>query len=439
MDICNCFLDTNTFLHYRHFMEVNWPKELTEERVVLIICSTVLNELDRKKHSEQNVKIRERAKSIISKLNELSEKDKPVKIRDNVELFFLIGEPNIDWTFEGLDQAVYDDRLIATIIGESKTNNNIVLVTADLGLKLKAKARGIDCRSLSEELFLQPEKTAEEKELIRLREELKQLRNSMPELGLHVKEGSTSDIKCFSLKKITPLSEVEIEDSLNELRKKLQYISPILRAQTLALSGIWPSEEEIERYRIDVEKYISRMHDYYVEELKYKSQLSKIIELQFILENKGGCPAEDIEVFTYFPDGFDLHDGSGLPKEPFKPELPTSPQSLFEKMKADIASYADNFNRFNYTGIPFLPFKPFNPVFRSEAPSGPHIKIINSYEVRYALQKLKHGFLAEFDPIYVLFPSIEEAKSFHIEYQIHAANHPKPFKGKLQIVLKTEN
>jgi predicted ribonuclease YlaK len=135
---CYCFVDTNTFLHYRFFMEIDWCREIGADHVILVVCSTVLSELDDKKLTGADSKIRDRAKKVISKLAEIADVNRRIQIRPirpNVELQFLPKEPNIDWESEGLDPRVRDDRIIAKILCERASKNNIVLVAADFGLK----------------------------------------------------------------------------------------------------------------------------------------------------------------------------------------------------------------------------------------------------------------------------------------------------------------
>ena len=70
--------------------------------------------------------------------------------------------------------------------------------------------------------------------------------------------------------------------------------------------------------------------------------------------------------------------------------------------------------------------------------SAPKIKHTNSYDVSYHVQKVKHNLHESFNPLYIVFDSFEEARSFHIDYRILAANIPDEIKGKLNIVLKKE-
>jgi len=62
-----CFIDTNTFLHYRMFTEIEWSKLINSNSVLLIVCPDVLRELDQKKFSENDINIRNMARKVISK------------------------------------------------------------------------------------------------------------------------------------------------------------------------------------------------------------------------------------------------------------------------------------------------------------------------------------------------------------------------------------
>ena len=68
-------------------------------------------------------------------------------------------------------------------------------------------------------------------------------------------------------------------------------------------------------------------------------------------------------------------------------------------------------------------------------PSGPLIRKTNSYEVRYSLNKLKHGIQVYLKPVHIMFKSIDLANSFKISYSILADNLPEPSSGNLHIVI----
>lgn len=67
-----CFIDTNSFLHYRMFTDINWSKITNSTSVLLIVCPAVSSELDKKKHSDNDINIRNRAQRVISKMSKMA-------------------------------------------------------------------------------------------------------------------------------------------------------------------------------------------------------------------------------------------------------------------------------------------------------------------------------------------------------------------------------
>jgi hypothetical protein len=70
--------------------------------------------------------------------------------------------------------------------------------------------------------------------------------------------------------------------------------------------------------------------------------------------------------------------------------------------------------------------------------SRPSIRRTKSYDVNVSVSKAKHGLIEHLDPIYVVFDSFKEAKSFAIDYKIHAANIPDVIEGKLSVQVSKE-
>lgn len=431
--ILNFYVDTNTFLHFQFFTEVNWCHELRVEQVVLVACPAVLHELDEKKFSD-DAKVRERARKVISKLAELADRGQHAEIRKGVEILFVTKEPDVDWDAEGLSKDILDDRIIATILSEESTKDNPLLVTADLGLRLKAQSKNISCRSLPESLRLSQKKSPEEEELKRLRERLSRLENRLPALTLKLasEENEPGDFVRFPLKKVPPLAEADIEVKMAEIRKNYQQppSSPAANPM-LAFLSLGISQTEIDPYNKEVEEYLKQMPDYLRSKQAYDEFLARTITLRPCLVNGGNSPAEDIDIFMQFPDGFSLVDDERFPKPPPSPQKPTPPRTLIE-MFQQMGAYPD------------LLGKIYIPSFRShlrppDSPKGPFIKKTSSYEVKFFVPKLKHGLMVELDPIHLIFPSFESAHPFHVDYSIIAANHPEEIKGKVHIIVTVKN
>jgi rRNA-processing protein FCF1 len=429
-DVCHCYLDTNTFLHYQLFTEVDWCEELKSSCVVLIVCSAVLSELDKKKFSDSDSRIRNRAKKVISKLSEIASQN---EVRTNVQLLFLTNEPKIQWEHEGLDPGIIDDRIIGTILSEEGTKRGAVLMTADLGLRLKAQARGIQCHTLSEQMML-PTKTPEEEEIGKLRERLQRFEHRLPKLSLKLlSQGKIADFAEFSLKKLAPLTQADIEAEVAKIRNQQQKFVPPSRgvgAVLASLSAGFP-QSEIDRYNKEIEEYAKQVRDYLKGKWVHRELLSRTLRLRFALVNNGSSPGEDIDIFLHFPDGFKLVDNEGLPKGPTAPQQPTPPRTMIEMFQ--------DMGRLNIPYLPRISPSVINPHTRPDVPKGPLIKKTNSYEVSFSVQRLKHGLQTIFDPLFTVFPSIESVCSFGIDYRVLAANLPGEIKRDVHVILKVED
>ena len=68
--------------------------------------------------------------------------------------------------------------------------------------------------------------------------------------------------------------------------------------------------------------------------------------------------------------------------------------------------------------------------------SSPEIEEVSSYRASFHVQRLKHDREVSFDSLYVVYPSIEDAFSFEVDYQIHSASLPEEETGELQVVVQ---
>ena len=125
----------------------------------------------------------------------------------------------------------------------------------------------------------------------------------------------------------------------------------------------------------------------------------------------------------HFPDGFTLYDEKHPPKVPEEPAVPSKEMNLFPQAS-------------------LLSTMPYFPDIKSRLPqprdpSVPRIRKTNSYNVEFECDKLQHGFIWEFAPLFVTFDSWESAKSFSIDYVIRAGNMIDAEEGKLGVVVES--
>jgi hypothetical protein len=132
-----------------------------------------------------------------------------------------------------------------------------------------------------------------------------------------------------------------------------------------------------------------------------------------MLDNSGGCPALDIDVFLHFPNGFHLFSFNEQPKfvkEPTPPELPF-PFSLARMSNLSAALFQ-------------TPALALNSRYTASNVSDPSIKKTNSYDVKLKVNSLKHKCNESLGKYVLIFDSYETASTFQIKYELNAENVP---------------
>ena len=154
--------------------------------------------------------------------------------------------------------------------------------------------------------------------------------------------------------------------------------------------------------------------------------------LSIILINDGSCPADDIDIFMHFPDGFELFDEDEYEKEPEAPKPPRKPRSIWEEAEARFSMGSFNFGDHGLyspgLGHLRLPASPSNV-------SGPKIERTKSYDVKVNVRKAKHGIEEALDVMYLTFEPSAVVRGFTIDYAIHASNLPTHITGKLNVIV----
>src|SRR6266446_2860742 len=164
------FVDTNVLLHYRRLEEIDWLSLSKSKEVVIVLCPAVIRELDRLKVGHPQSKFRRRAQEIIAILHSKHSGVDSELIRASVRLEFLAEDPSIDFSAHKLRLELDDDWLIASILEwrRKRPGDEIRIVSADLGVSIKAKAHGILALAPREADKLAEELDADEKRLKKL-------------------------------------------------------------------------------------------------------------------------------------------------------------------------------------------------------------------------------------------------------------------------------
>jgi hypothetical protein len=418
------FTDTNLFEQFQPITDIDWLSLAKCTSATLIIPAVTLKELNEHKDGASRGRLKRKAASALSALRRYSVEPAPVYVRPSVEIEFRPAEPNINFAEYHLSEGVEDDRLLAAGIQFSIENAldglSVLITTGDFGLELKAKSQTLVAPlALPEAYRLPPEPDDEEKQIAEMKRRLLQLERAAPGLTLSFQ----NDAK---FAKISVSSSGSVEDfGIKEVMLQERSDRPFL--QDHAPTGIvgWQfslsTREDIEEYNSSLQTYFKKLEEWLALELAWKKWHSLTGKLQFQLNNNGGAPGTGIHADLHFPDGCGVLSEADLPRLPERPKPPLS-------SKQRILAAVDLFRTpvFDFTLPQLTTPKPHNTRLSS-------IKKTNSYLVRFEVQQLKHTLTEPLPPVFVHFPTTEEASGFRIEYRIVAANYPEPFEGTLDV------
>lgn len=443
------YLDTNIFLHYQPFNQVNWLEIVKAESATIVIPPITVRELNRHKDLHPRPQIKKRAGETIKRLSGLLDVGITTKITEEVFVTFEDRDPIIDYAAHQLNFNVQDDQLIASILVNrlEAPSEHIVLVTSDLGLALVTKAgrQGISTQKMPENLRIADEPDPNESKVKQLEQQIREMNSRVPNLSLVYEDGEQHT----TIKLPFPLSieQSEVEKNIDALKskfpkrkkKEVKDLSDlpknaIERASIVGAASIRSMipQEEFERYNNEVEQYIPAYRNFIASKLEFENQQRRMVKLDIALANDGTAPAEDIDIYMHFPDGFQLLEEGELPSPPQPPDSPVEPMTEIQRMSNSMN------HRFQIpTSMLFNP-SDISPSLPSNV-SSPVIKRVNSYDVHVHVQKIKHNLQEFLDPLFVIFDKYESANSFAIDYSILAANLPHEVTGNLHIVIQRED
>lgn len=432
------FLDTNIFLHFTFFDQIKW-KDLVNDEFKIILAPTVVDELDKHKRNP-NSKIANRAKKVLSKIDSLLEADEltyPLEYRLQKPKEATLAKYN-------LERQEQDDCIIAAILEfiEEDQTKVVRFVTHDTGPRLKSKFHGIQTLKIPEDYLIPNEKTEEEKLIAKLTTENSSLKNRIPKVNLaftgsgillkhHFKEFTDSremlvnDLHEAEKRKFNYLVKEEPKEILppDNSRNETDGFSALVNAARIANMDFGfnrLSQEQIDAYNKDLDEYFSDYITYLSKDYQYKQKKALAFPIYLELLNTGNAPAEDIDIWLHFPDGFLLYNMADYKKKPSAPKAPYKPKSRFDHQPMDF-SFIHSINRPSMPDMSSL--------------NTPSIKKTNSYEVEYGFKLLKHNQSIKLKPLIVQFESFEEIKSFSIEYRLMISNVPDLISGELNVVL----
>lgn len=423
------FLDTNIFLHFLYFDQIDWLKEGNIPACEIVISPFVIDELDKRKVG--NSKISNRARSVLQKLELLTDSGE-LEVQKNVHLNVLSQKPLKSlYDQYGLNSDEPDQRILASIIDYRLKNpsNTVMLCSDDIGPRLRAKSFSILTMKLRDSFRLPTEESELEKKIKKLEQENYLLKTRIPKLRLNFHGGEDY----LNIKVNEPLSLERsefIQAGLLEIKNELPYLEilkekgtqgNILSALATQLSALSP--EQVDIYNTKLDEYFEEFEKYLDQVYAYEHQQFLSYPIKILLTNDGNVPGEEIDIHLHFPDGFEIMEPDDLIKNPKEPDPPYRP-----KNRMDFGPRTLNPNIFSHHTLPAPPldFK-FN---------HPEIKRTNSYEVDMYRKYIKHSYSIALDDLVAVYQRVDEIKNYRIDYKITAANMPEGVSGKLNVIFE---
>lgn len=296
--------DTNVLLHFHSFDHIDWPALVGGKSVTLVFSRTVVAEIDRHKNEHKNAKLRDRAGKVQAKILQFAESQSG-EVRPKVYIETQISYPKE--APEELDLSKPDDRHLAAALAiKNKLGKPTYIATADVGMRLTAKAIGLDVVDLPESQRHPVEPDELEQELRKLKIENERLKAvKQPKLSLRHSDGS--HVKVSHLRARGLMSDREIHDEVAEDLES----EPKLAA--LAAAGLG-----------NIDGYRETLLAYYRSKREFDGDVALTVKLDLTLFNEGDAPAQGVHVYVDFPDHVSVR--SELPEEPAKPQWPLMPK-----------------------------------------------------------------------------------------------------------------
>lgn len=443
------FLDTNIYLHFTFFDEIDWVSLLGVPEITLVVPPIVLKELDGHKYGHPSRTIKGRADKVVKKFNQLL--DSGVTVRPGVQISFDHIEPREEYDLHHLDRRSQDDQLIASILRRSRErpSEHISLVTGDVGLKLRGRQRGIPVFTLPDEYRRPEEADPREKQIRELERRLREFEQRSPALELRFDDGAgklyfqaatsrSSDDgyvsrEMKSLKRNYPKWELPSLPGTGgtELDEILEEHDPDGVWVKVNVGGDEFSAVTVSRYNSTLDKYYAKYEKYLRRKTEFDDLCSRSLRIILKVTNESGtAPAEDVVVHVKFPDDLNVtidDERFVQPEEPNKPEEP-QPQRGWSAASR-LASLGASM-----VLTPALPYTPHFMVPESmkavwRDPTG------GGGAFSFGVRKLNHGYAEECPGQWnVVFNSVADMRSFKIEYTVTAANVPRRIEGALHVV-----
>lgn len=310
-------VDVNVLLHCQWFEAFPWVRVLEAAEVELLFTATVLDELNTRAQAtvERSKRVRERAKATGKRLADLlTAGESPPAIARGVVARFGDREPHEEYRRLGLEPQQRDDAYLLAALKLREAGEDVVLLTGDDTLRVRAFQRKVPCRQPPDDVRKLEEEDESAKRVRELEAEL--LRVARPRLSVRVQRRGAGE-------RLQPL-RVGVDD-FTEARRLAHHLCAAQRrwaemqedldAQSSVLIVGRPSwRTSANDYRAALEAFVSVAEE-------YQRWLVRTVGVTLVIENEGDAPALNVGVQVLVPSsGTSFESVTPSPRAP--PQLP---------------------------------------------------------------------------------------------------------------------
>ena len=304
------FVDANTAMHFLRPDQIDWCGLVDASEVVLVAAPVLLRELENQKIFNGSRKLRSRAADYIRWLHPFV-RNAETEVRPGVRWLFLPDEPAVDFSTERLSLAIGDDHLIASVLHYARHSSARAFVaTADLGLEVKLRARGIRVLELSDNLRLPSELDPLERENRDLKRQIARIEARMPTLSVAFEGGTQHHLLSLrdpDVLTVTPLEQVRADNpyllrpkSIGRHHDRIGEALADIRRLTLPL-GI--SADRMVAYDKELQNYFDTYGNFLVRHADWREAVCLHHLFKCVVANEGTAPASNVDLELFFLRG----------------------------------------------------------------------------------------------------------------------------------------
>ena len=279
-NILHLFPDTNVFIECRPLEQLDWSRWSEFDEVHLVVCQTVLHEIDGQKNYHRRTRVRNRARAAFSMFAKLAKSGgtEHLTIRQSkptVKLFLqLPGLPSPKLK-DVLDYSYPDNKIVGHLYAyaEQHSDADVRLLTHDAGPTMSARNLELSVETVDESWRLPPEHSDTERENARLKDEIAKLRKAEPEFSITCVDDLGDEVEFLrqGWSAYGPLTDDEIDDLIQKLKRQHPIATdfglrtPGRRPATYSLDELretgrastLTNAEKIRRYNREYEEWIA--------------------------------------------------------------------------------------------------------------------------------------------------------------------------------------